>query len=833
MKKILYILISAALAACLFSCGRDGEPETTAAETVTEPGSVTEAEATEAPDEYAVYVNGVPALDLLAFSSSPVRITGEAVYSVADTRGAGTPELVFTGDGAPISAGDGVIRYDGEVRVSAVLPGGVVIASDPYAFSLLPDGGTLIMADDMECGELTVGVPFTWETRGKTFHADAITFTGDGGSTVIKNGDGQILCRRLVCDTPGRVYTVEREFAAFSEPGFCFVRAASVNGRPVDETSLYLDGTEKVAEYVKDGELTLPGYVKTVTFSGVDAGEIGVTSPVSLIFEQGGRASLSIRYGGDGVIKLTDKNDPPVLSGAVTVDAPSAELVWEGGEPSAEFADRYFTLDRYNGEKLDPLTGGDLSLCGDGLTLDGFALLTDGFHASVRVPYEKPLPGADSVTGGTSDGVSASLISEGGSLYLVLTADGRRCGLRIDSSYLDYALPRIFINTVDGKPVTSKETYAECTVSVLYNGGGYEDITDAVASVRGRGHSSWELDKKPYKIKFDKKTSLFGLTAAKKWVLQANHVDKSLIRNTVAARISSVLTNLPFTPHSYPCDVFVNGVYAGVYSLTEQVEINEGRIDGEKDGADVDTDYLLELGEAGQKTDFGLNMFGCELTRFAEIKNPDVDALTYEQYVFIRDYVDAADAAVKALDGYEEYIDVDSLIDWFLIHELSFNADNSFRRSVFLLKKKGGKLFLACPWDFDYAFGNFYLDLDDPVGWICLGNKKTDNYKEYIKKNWMTYLLKDPAFLSKLKARWLQVRDALYGSAMETIDALERDCAASAKSNFAVWDVLGKKIQYEKKSTAAIDSFEGSVEFLRSFIKRRYEWMDGQIMKAE
>ena len=97
----------------------------------------------------------------------------------------------------------------------------------------------------------------------------------------------------------------------------------------------------------------------------------------------------------------------------------------------------------------------------------------------------------------------------------------------------------------------------------------------------------------------------------------------------------------------------------------------------------------------------------------------------------------------------------------------------------------------------------------------------------------MTYLLKDPAFLSKLKARWLQVRDALYGSAMETIDALERDCAASAKSNFAVWDVLGKKIQYEKKSTAAIDSFEGSVEFLRSFIKRRYEWMDGQIMKAE
>ena len=33
------------------------------------------------------------------------------------------------------------------------------------------------------------------------------------------------------------------------------------------------------------------------------------------------------------------------------------------------------------------------------------------------------------------------------------------------------------------------------------------------------------------------------------------------------------LTNLEFTPSSYPVDLFVNSEYMGVYSIGEQIEV--------------------------------------------------------------------------------------------------------------------------------------------------------------------------------------------------------------------------------------------------------------------
>lgn len=137
---------------------------------------------------------------------------------------------------------------------------------------------------------------------------------------------------------------------------------------------------------------------------------------------------------------------------------------------------------------------------------------------------------------------------------------------------------------------------------------------------------------------------------------------------------------------------------------------------------------------------------------------------------------------------------------------------------------------MASPWDFDYAFGNFYLDPDDPKGWICLGNELTDDYDEYIKTNWMDYLLKDEAFCKKLKTRWEQVSEKVLRAAENAIDRLKRECEPSADSNFKVWkNVLGEKIQYEKRSTARIATFDGNVEFLRTFIEKRFEWMDKEI----
>lgn len=393
-----------------------------------------------------------------------------------------------------------------------------------------------------------------------------------------------------------------------------------------------------------------------------------------------------------------------------------------------------------------------------------------------------------------------------------------------------YYLPVVSIETEGHQPVVEKDEKISGSFSLDYKGtAGYANVEAASMTIKGRGHSTWKLDKKPYKIKFDEKTSLFGLTAAKEWVLLANHADKSLIRNKLAMDIGNVLDNVLFTPHAYNVDVYVNGEYMGVYTLLEQIEVKEGRVPGEKDSGELDTDYLLEIGSEGEETSFGSNVFHSLLYIYIEVKNPDGDVLTEEQYDYVEKYVEEADRAVIKLDGYEEYIDVPSLIDWFLLNELSYNIDGTFRRSDYLLKQKGGKLYMATYWDYDYAFGNFWRDSQDFDEWICLGNENTVN-DEYIKKNWITYLLEDPDFIALLKKRWEEVRERIYQTAMATIDEAQQEVFPSAERNFERWDgILGKKIQYENKNCALIGTYEGQLEYLRDFVKKRYEWMDKTI----
>ena len=56
--------------------------------------------------------------------------------------------------------------------------------------------------------------------------------------------------------------------------------------------------------------------------------------------------------------------------------------------------------------------------------------------------------------------------------------------------------------------------------------------------IKLRGNSTLDADKKPFKIKFDSKQSLFGLEKSKDWVLLANYYDTSLLRNTLAYNLS-------------------------------------------------------------------------------------------------------------------------------------------------------------------------------------------------------------------------------------------------------------------------------------------------------
>ena len=119
----------------------------------------------------------------------------------------------------------------------------------------------------------------------------------------------------------------------------------------------------------------------------------------------------------------------------------------------------------------------------------------------------------------------------------------------------DKLIPAVYL-TADDPASLAKDEYADCTVQIDagMTDGKYESTEVLTGKIRGRGHSTWEWPKKPYKIKLDDKTSLLGMSEAKRWVLLANYADESLLRNTTAFEMARSLGTFRFVPHAIPVD---------------------------------------------------------------------------------------------------------------------------------------------------------------------------------------------------------------------------------------------------------------------------------------
>lgn len=401
----------------------------------------------------------------------------------------------------------------------------------------------------------------------------------------------------------------------------------------------------------------------------------------------------------------------------------------------------------------------------------------------------------------------------------------------------DKKIPAVFITTDDPENIT-KEEYVPCTVQIDagMTDGEYSSTEVLVGEIRGRGHSTWNWPKKPYKIKLEEKTSLLGMSEAKKWVLLANYADESLLRNTTAFEMARAMGSFRFVPHAIPVDVYMNGIYQGVYTLGEQLEVKSSRLAIDDSLANVETGYLLEIGGADPTVDKkGWNYFdlpsGCGVNIL--IKSPDTELdpdsdynWTQEHFDFIYDYMCKADQAITTLTDYEKYINVDSFIDWFLVHELTYNLDSCFRRSCYITKPILGRLEMGPIWDFDLAFGNLYKDNPKYDDWATIGNMESSSY---IGITWYNYLMTDESFRSKARARWDEVKDTMVKSAIDSIDSWKPKLMPSAELNFEIWDTLGIANGFQPQTMADVDSYLDQILYLRKFIYNRKTWIDNNL----
>ena len=260
-------------------------------------------------------------------------------------------------------------------------------------------------------------------------------------------------------------------------------------------------------------------------------------------------------------------------------------------------------------------------------------------------------------------------------------------------------LPLIIINTENGLEPQNKTTYIKSQFIIINDN---KININQTASIKIRGQSTSMFPKKPYKIKFDKKQEILGLSGKyKKWVLLANYLDKSLIRTLLAFKISEII-GLEFTPRCEPVDLIMNGNFRGNYLICDQIEVKEGRVDIEEITEDDETGgYLIEIDAYATSEE---KYFRTNKGIFIEIKYPDSEDITEAQEEYIKQYMDNLEKNVY--NGNLEYIDLDSFYKYFLMQEFCGDVDIVWS-SFYLTKRKGDdKLYFGPVWDYDLALDN-------------------------------------------------------------------------------------------------------------------------------
>ncbi|MBR3228930.1 CotH kinase family protein, partial [Candidatus Saccharibacteria bacterium] len=84
----------------------------------------------------------------------------------------------------------------------------------------------------------------------------------------------------------------------------------------------------------------------------------------------------------------------------------------------------------------------------------------------------------------------------------------------------------------------SKETKYEGNKLVLYKDKQIKVFNNV--EIKGRGNTTWLKEKKPYQIKLSHNVDLLNTGKSKKWVLLANSLDSTHLRNDIAMMLAEM-----------------------------------------------------------------------------------------------------------------------------------------------------------------------------------------------------------------------------------------------------------------------------------------------------
>lgn len=367
-----------------------------------------------------------------------------------------------------------------------------------------------------------------------------------------------------------------------------------------------------------------------------------------------------------------------------------------------------------------------------------------------------------------------------------------------------------------------------------------------------RGSSSQMFDKKSYGFETwdendnDLDAPLGGFPEEEDWILYGPYSDKSLIRNVLIYGLSNDIGQYATRTNLYELEI--NESFLGTYVLMEKIKRDKNRVDVSKNKEeDVSGGYILKIDKPtgdGQWYDDSFSFsskfmpngnIGQNKNTFFLYEYPNADDINDDQKNYIQNFIHDFENALASENfsseqsGYQNYIDLDSFIDFFILNEVSKNPDG-FRLSTFMHKDKGEKLKMGPIWDFNLAFGNVnYCNGASTEGWTHRFNEVCPN-DTWLVPFWWNRFMEDPVFVSTLKERWNNLRTNLFSTSevLQRITLIEEQLKSSnaIKNNFSKWSILG---EYVWPNDYIGNSYDDEINYLKDWTVKRLEWMDIEI----
>lgn len=391
-----------------------------------------------------------------------------------------------------------------------------------------------------------------------------------------------------------------------------------------------------------------------------------------------------------------------------------------------------------------------------------------------------------------------------------------------------------------------------------------------------RGSTSFRLfDQKSYGIELrdaadnDTDSAIMDFPKQSDFILYAPANDKSLIRNTLIYDLSNQI-GMYATRTKY-VQLNIDGQYLGLYVLMEKIKRDKNRVNITKmantdiTGSAVTGGYIFKIDKsAGDNSLVGwdADAIYTEALGFRSKYDPNGNKLTYaafgpkkgaETYImyeypkndaivesqkkYVQSYFSNFEDALLSdnykdpIIGYQNYIDINSFIDFLILNEFAYNPD-AYRLSTFMHKERLGKLKMGPIWDFNLGFGNDdRAAFNNASTWMFNFNNFYSN-DGWLINFWWKKLLSDPSFTDKLKTRWssLRANKLSENNIMQTIDqhiTILKN-TKSIERHFDRWRILGVKLPF---NNFVGNSHQEEVDFLKSWIKKRLIWMDSEMGK--